>query len=166
MIVVRHSPIHGNGVFATSAIPAGTRICDYLGEIIDLEEVEHRQKSADGNDIYIMAIDEKYFIDATRLVENNPARFINHSCDENCDAVWDPAEKRLKIIAKRNITPGEELSFDYGFELIDFFKHPCRCGSKNCCGYIVAKPLRGSLFKKLAKHNRAKRSLQISPDKK
>ena len=157
MFEVRQSAIHGNGVFATERIPAGTHICDYRGELIDANEMLRRQNLRDGNATnYVMAIDDDHFIDATEIIENNPTRFINHSCNENCEAIWDAPTQIMKIIAQREIVPGEELSFDYGFDLLNFFQHRCHCGAKNCCGYIVAKPLRGALFRKLARHKRAR----------
>ncbi len=155
MISVRQSPVHGNGVFATENIPAGTLVCVYGGELISSEEVERRSearsKAASDAPIYIFEIDENFCIDATNTGIENPARFINHSCNENCEAVWNERERRLEIRTLREILPGEELSFDYGFGLAGFFEHPCRCGSANCAGYIVARPLRPALFRKLAR---------------
>lgn len=159
MIEVRRSQIHGNGVFASVFIPAGTHVCDYLGEFIDADELARREEKRRGNgEIFTMAVDDGCFIDATDFVENNPARFINHSCDENCEAVWDAAARVMRIFSLRDIAAGEELSFDYGFDLSRFFEHPCRCGSPSCRGFIVAKPLRGALLRKLAGHKRAGRS--------
>ena len=69
-------------------------------------------------------------------VEHNPARFINHSCSPNCEAQSE--EDRIWIVALRDIKAGEELGFNYGYDLEDYLEHPCRCGAKNCVGYIVA----------------------------
>lgn len=160
MLSVRQSPVHGNGVFATENIPAGTLVCIYGGELISAEEAELRSEKRSRENpnapIYIFEIDENLHIDATDTGTENPARFINHSCDENCEAVWNERDRQLEIRALRDITSGEELSFDYGFELSGFFEHPCRCGSKNCVGYIVAKPLRPALLRKLAKKMRTR----------
>lgn len=154
MISVRQSPVHGNGVFATENIPAGTLICIYRGELISAEEADRRSEARSPNlpasPIYIFEIDENFCIDATNTGTENPARFINHSCNENCEAIWNERERRLEIRALRDIVAGEELSFDYGFGLAGFFEHPCRCGAKNCVGYIVAAPLRPALLRKLA----------------
>ncbi len=161
LIEVRCSPIHGNGVFALAAIPAGSLVTVYRGEMISRDELERRiaLRESEGQGaapIYYFEIEEDRFIDAGTVVEDNPARFINHACDENCEAIWNAKTGRMEIFALRDIAPGEELSFDYGFELTGFFEHPCRCASEHCCGYIVAKPLRAALMKKLARHARAK----------
>lgn len=156
LIRVRLSPIHGNGVFAVCPIPAGTYVAEYRGEHISREELDRRSEARGKKPIYFFQAEEDLFIDATHVVEGNPARYINHACDENCEAVWDAEKKRMEIFAVRDIAAGEELSFDYGYELAGFFEHPCRCGCKNCCGYIVAKPLRPALLKKLARHARSK----------
>lgn len=161
LIEVRRSPIHGDGVFALAAIPAGTLVTVYRGEMIARNELERRiaLRETEGQGdapIYYFEIEEDCFIDAESVVENNPARFINHACDENCEAIWNAETGRMEIFALRDIAAGEELSFDYGFELAGFFEHPCRCASEHCCGYIVAKPLRAALMKKLARHARAK----------
>lgn len=158
VISVRHSSIHGFGVFAEENIAAGTFICEYKGEIISAEEAEKRaalrERENRSAPIYLFEIDEKNCIDATDTKTENPARFINHSCDENCDAIWNAKARRLEIFAKRDIRTGEELSLDYGFGLAGFFEHPCRCGAKNCIGFIVAKPLRTALLRRLARKNK------------
>lgn len=162
LIQVRSSPIHGNGVFALKPIPAGTCVAEYRGEIISQAELEHREKlrverkeQGENVPVYYFEVGDGVFIDATEVKEENPARYINHACDENCEAIWNARERRMEIVTIRDIKVGEELSFDYGFELAGFFEHPCRCASKNCCGYIVAKPLRPALMRKLARHARA-----------
>lgn len=160
MIEVRQSPVHGNGVFATEKIPAGTLVCVYGGELISAEEAERRAAERSRENpkapIYVFGIDENLCIDAADTGAENPARFVNHSCDENCEALWNARERRLEIRAARDIAAGEELSFDYGFGLTGFFEHPCRCGAKNCVGYIVARPLRPALLRKLAARRRAR----------
>lgn len=158
MIEVRQSQVHGFGVFATKAIVAGTVVCLYTGDVISAEEAERRSaersRAFPDAPIYIFEIDENTCIDATRTGTENPARFINHSCNENCEAVWNAETRRMEIRALRNIVAGEELSFDYGFGLVGFFEHPCHCGEKNCVGYIVARPLRPALLRRLAKARR------------
>ena len=67
----------------------------------------------------------------------NIARLINHSCDPNCEA-WITG-KRIFIHALRDIHPGEELTFDYGFDIDSYEEHPCLCGRENCVGYIVSR---------------------------
>lgn len=158
MISVRQSEIHGNGVFAVQKIPTGTLVCIYGGELISAEEAERRSeirfREMPDAPIYIFEINENLCIDATNTGLENPARFINHSCDENCEAIWNERERRMEIRALREIEAGEEISFDYGFGLSGFFEHRCRCGAQNCVGYIVARPLRPALLRKLARKHR------------
>ena len=169
-IEVRRSPVHGNGVFAAEKIPAGTLVCEYSGELISAEEAERRAEARSREDprapIYVFEIDENLCIDATdTAAEDNPARFINHSCEENCEAVWNARERRLEIRALRDVESGEELSFDYGFGLVGFFEHPCRCGKKSCPGYIVARPLRPALLRRLAAKRRGNARSLLRPAK-
>lgn len=161
IIAVRSSPVHGNGVFARKEIAAGTLVCEYKGEIIGAAEMEKRdaarRESSPLAPIFFFQIDEENFIDATNCIAGNAARFINHSCEENCEARWNAVAKRMEIFAIVNIAAGEELFLDYGFELAGFFERPCRCGSKNCCGFVVVKILRPELRKKLARFRRSRR---------
>lgn len=65
------------------------------------------------------------------------ARFINHSCDPNCTTriFSTDGTKRIAIMAKRDIVPGEELFYDYKFEFeADEAAIPCHCGAKICRG--------------------------------
>lgn len=149
--------MHGQGVFATERIPAGTLVCVYRGELISSEEADRRSRARPpGAPVFVFEIDENFCIDATDTGTENPARFINHACDENCETAWNPRERRLEIRALRDLAAGEELSIDYGFGLAGFFEHPCRCGKKGCVGYIVARPLRPALLRKLAAARRGK----------
>ena len=131
LVITKNSAIHGLGCFAGHAIPAGARVIEYVGEKIDKAESLRRCEA--GNE-YIFALDETHDLDG--LVGHNIARFINHSCAPNCEA--GPAGEKIWIIALRDIAPGEELTFNYGYDLIDYREHPCHCGSAGCAGYIVA----------------------------
>lgn len=139
---VRGSEIHGQGVYAKTFIPKETRIIEYLGELIDKEVSEKRavnqhKKSLKTGDaaVYIFTLSKRFDIDGN--VPWNTARLINHSCDPNCEA-WIVGRK-IFIYSLRDIEPGEELSFDYGFDVECYEDHPCRCGSANCVGYIVSR---------------------------
>ena len=109
----------------------GTTLIEYVGEKIDKDE-SNRRLSLDNQ--FIFFLDDDLNLDGS--VDWNPARFLNHSCAPNCDA--ELIEGRVWIIANRNICAGEELTFNYGYDLDDFREHPCRCGAPNCPGYIVA----------------------------
>jgi SET domain-containing protein len=127
----RPSAIHGMGCFAIATIPKATRVIEYVGEKIDKRE---SLKRCEENNEYIFNLDDNFDLDGN--VGWNPAKFINHSCLPNCEAEW--IEGRIWIATLREIFVGEELSFNYGYDLEDYQEHPCRCGSANCVGYVVA----------------------------
>jgi uncharacterized protein len=125
------SLIHGRGAFAKKAIPKGTRVIEYVGERIDKAESLRR---CEQNNEFIFTIDERCDLDGN--VDWNPARLINHSCSPNCEAEMESG--RIWILASRDIPAGEELAFNYGYDLTDYKEHPCRCGTPGCVGFIVA----------------------------
>lgn len=130
-VVFKPSTIHGTGGFARADIPAGTRILEYEGEKITKKESLAR---CERNNEYIFALDDEYDLDGN--VTWNPARFLNHSCAPNCEALLQ--EGGIWVVSIRNITAGEELTFNYGYDLEDWREHPCCCGAICCVGYIVA----------------------------
>jgi SET domain-containing protein len=132
------SRIHGQGVFAAQEITQGTRILEYLGEKITPQEATRR--IAQGN-TFIFFFDARYDIDGN--TPKNTARYVNHSCAPNCAS--DMLEGRLWILALRDIHAGEELTYEYGYELDGYEQRPCRCGAKNCCGYIIDHAYRGRI---------------------
>ena len=139
---VRDSEIHGRGVYASKAIASGEKIIEYVGEHIDKDESEKRAwaqhaKSQESGDaaVYIFTLTDKLDIDGN--VPWNTARLINHSCAPNCEAWIDG--KRIFIHALRDIEQGEELTFDYAFDVSCYEDHPCRCGRDGCIGYIVSR---------------------------
>jgi len=91
-------------------------------------------------------LDDEWDIDGN--VPWNTARLINHSCDPNCEA-WIIG-RRVYIYSLREIKKGEELTFDYGFDIECYEDHPCRCGSSNCIGFIVIQEQWPELRKRLA----------------
>ncbi len=151
---VRTSGIHGSGVYASTDIPKDQRIIEYVGERIDKEESErraneqmaHAEKTGDAA-VYIFNLSKKWDIDGN--VPWNTARLINHSCEPNC-VPWVEG-KQIFIYALRDIDEGEELTFDYGFDLENYEDHPCRCGSEGCIGYIVKREQWSALRKELAR---------------
>lgn len=142
LVIYRTSEIHGTGGFARIAIPAGATVTEYVGEKISKAESLRR---CELDNQYIFDWDEEF--DSDGNVEWNPARFINHSCSPNCEAQWDG--DHIWIVALRDITAGEELTFNYGYDLVDYREHPCRCGARNCIGYIVAEEFHDELRRKL-----------------
>ena len=137
--VVRNSGIHGKGVFATTHIPAGTRLVEYKGKRLTEAQVDRRYANDDSPHTFLFALDEGMVIDAS--IGGNSARWINHSCAPNCEAVDD--EDRIYIETLRAIRPGEELSYNYRIELEERHTpalkrlYQCRCGARRCKGTIL-----------------------------
>ena len=135
-IIVKESSIHNKGVFAKILIPKGTRILQYVGEKVTHEEGEKRSEKSTTNSglVYIFELNETHSIDGD--VSYNAAKYVNHSCNPNCEV--DIINDQIWYIALRDILPEEELYLDYNYSFEpEFWKHPCRCGSKNCRGYII-----------------------------
>jgi SET domain-containing protein len=141
MFRVRNSKIHGKGVFALRRIRRGTRVTEYLGERVSHAEADRRyaHKAEDDNHTFLFIVDGRTVIDAG--VNGSDARFINHSCDPNCETVIE--DRRVFIEAIRTIQPGEELSYDYQIQrepgdpddIDEIFC--CRCGSPGCRGTML-----------------------------
>ena len=138
--LVRQSTIHNQGVFAARDIPTGTRIIHYQGHKVTKAESVRRgnaqlEASATNGEgsVYIFVLNKKHDIDGN--VPWNDARLINHTCSPNCEA--QVIRGTIWLVATKPIPAGTELGFNYGFDLETWDDHPCRCGSKNCCGYIV-----------------------------
>lgn len=138
MIAVARSGWAGQGLFASQAIPAGRRVIAYTGEKIDKQE-SARRKAAGNN--YIFRLNYAWDIDGSGL--ENLARYINHSCDPNCRA--EISQETIWIVADRDIQPGQELCFNYGFDLTDYQRFPCQCGARVCCGYMLAREFWGEI---------------------
>lgn len=139
------SGVHGFGVFARDFIPQHERLIEYVGERITKREAERREaarlaRKAAGQDgcVYVFEMTSRHDIDGD--VPWNPARHINHSCAPNCEV--QSSRGRIWIVAVRDIAPGEELTYDYGFDYAEAWDHPCRCGAPECAGYIVERAQR------------------------
>ena len=138
---VRPSPVHGFGGFALRRIRPGTRIVEYVGERLTGDEVDARyaDEEAERWHTFLFRIGDDAYIDASR--QGNDARFINHSCDPNCEA--DVIDGHVYITAIRDIPPGEELTYDYALELeeepLPSWEHhyACRCGAARCRGTML-----------------------------
>jgi SET domain-containing protein len=141
-IQVRRSGVHGKGVFALTDIGRGETVIEYVGEIISWKEAlrRHPRDPADPNHTFFFHIDERHVIDAGS--GGNAARWINHSCDPNCEA--DERDGRIFIKATRNIRAGQELSYDYGLVIDERYtarlkaEYPCWCGTRKCRGTLLA----------------------------
>jgi len=139
---IRASPIQGKGAFATRRIARGIRLIEYAGERIDHAEADRRYDDAvmRRHHTYLFTVDRDMVVDAA--VGGNASRFINHSCEPNCEAVIEAG--RVVIAARRDIEPGEELTYDYscrregGEDDEPPGRYSCRCGARRCRGSILS----------------------------
>ena len=144
-IAVRHSRIHGRGVFALRRIPKDRAIIRYRGKLIS-----HEQADAQGPDdghTFLFILNDDYVIDASQ--GGNAARWINHSCAPNCIAylIESPTRNRrldkIVIESLRAIAPGEELTYDYRIDSdnpddpVERRLWVCRCGASKCRGTML-----------------------------
>ena len=129
-LVFKKSKIHNVGAYAVRDIRKGTRIIEYIGQPITKKKAAAELQDGNG---YVFTINKFFDIDGS--VRWNPARYINHGCDANAES--DVIEDRVWILATRKIRKGEEVLYNYNYDLVDAFDNPCRCGAENCVGYIV-----------------------------
>ena len=163
-IKVEESSIHGTGVFARINIPKGKKVIEYIGEKITKKESEKRsvslieknQGSLTDGAVYIFELNKKHDIDGN--INENTARFINHSCNPNCEP--DIIKNRIWLLSTRKIKKGEELSYNYGFDLESYEDHICRCGSKKCIGFITSEENWPKLKKLVAKKKKKEKKLK------
>ena len=141
-VQVRRSGVHGKGVFALQDLAEGETIYEYVGEVISWEEAQdrHPHDPSDPNHTFYFHVNEDKVIDA--LHGGNSSRWINHSCNPNCEA--DEENDRIYIKAIRNIKAGEELNYDYGLIIDEPYtpklkaEYPCWCGGPNCRKTLLA----------------------------
>jgi len=139
---VRHSPIHGRGVFATRTIRKGADIIEYRGKRVTMDEADELPDSDPDNPFhtFLFELSDGRVIDAGQ--RGNAARWINHSCRPNCEPYEDD-DFRVFIAAKRTIRAGEELSYDYKLNVPGrrtarmLADYACRCGSPRCRGTMI-----------------------------
>ena len=153
LITFRRSAIHGTGGYARKNLAAGTLIIEYVGEKISKAEALLR---CEAENAYIFALDDEFDLDGN--VPWNPARFLNHSCAPNCEAEVESG--RITIIALRDVAAGEELTFNYGYDLEDYQNQVCQCGAAECLGFIVAEEFFDHVRKQKALHSHPPAALQ------
>jgi SET domain-containing protein len=147
-VAVRRSRIQGRGVYSTRSIAEGERVIEYTGARLSHREADARypdDEDTDRHHTFLFAVDGRTAIDGNE--GGNDARFINHSCDPNCEVEIE--EKRVFIDALRGIAAGEELTYDYWYvtderySLADLRRiYPCRCGAASCRGTLARPPRR------------------------
>lgn len=141
-LVVHKSRIHGMGVYTLTPIKRKDMVIEYQGEIVRPVVADVREKDYERRGIpcYFWKLDEKRIVDATE--KGNMARFINHCHDPNCvvDIVSVSGNPIVMVQAKRDIIAGEELTYDYMFDIPDD-NIVCDCGAVNCPGFMNKAPL-------------------------
>ena len=135
-IEVRESGVHGRGVYAAQAIPEGARIIEYTGERVSWEAAPD---NPDDPHTFNFGLENGDVINPE--VGGNDARWVNHSCNPNCEAIEE--DDRIFIYAMRNIEAGEELLYDYRMQIDEPItdttkkKFACHCGAQNCRGTML-----------------------------
>uniref|UniRef100_A0A1I8BLK7 Histone-lysine N-methyltransferase n=1 Tax=Meloidogyne hapla TaxID=6305 RepID=A0A1I8BLK7_MELHA len=175
-IQVKIEYFHGKGYGAISMedVPAGGFVGEYTGEVIDEEEKRRRiariaALQSNEAQYYIMELDDRRSIDAQYY--GNDMRYVNHSCNPNCviQQFQSDFDLHLVLIAKRNISKGEELSFDYNMQRQGLWSEvpSCYCGESNCTGILAADPATrrwcdlDSSSSKTTKNVKSRRSLSV-----
>ncbi|CAM9344738.1 unnamed protein product, partial [Ectocarpus sp. 4 AP-2014] len=124
---------------------AGTLLHEYLGEVIMMDECRRRlrkvgRKGVEGSsgDFYFASLDGNLVLDGGPM--GNEARFANHSCSPNClMQKWSVlGETRVVLVAARDISFGEELTYNYQADTLEGFveRQKCLCGEPQCSGFI------------------------------
>lgn len=140
-LIIKESKVHNKGAFARKFISKGTRVIEYIGRIISKEEAdqilhdsyENHKKDSNNAITYLFELDNEHDLDGN--IPENIARFINHSCNPNLEV--EIINNKIFLDTIRDIKEGEELCYNYGFDLDDdTLKNPCYCNSSNCVKYI------------------------------
>ncbi len=119
----------GLGLFAVEPIKKGQLIIEYTGERITNEEADRRGGK------YLFIVTDELVIDGKDRA--NTARYINHACKPNAEAEHDEDEDRIYIRAKKNITPGEEITYHYGKDYFDLMIKPYGCRCETCLAKVT-----------------------------
>jgi uncharacterized protein len=113
----------GLGLFATKPIEKGAKIVRYSGPLLDARKKKH--KGIENR--YLFELDGRWSIDGSG--RNNIARYINHACRPNAESDVRPRLRKVEIRAIKNISPGEEINYDYGIAYFKMYlkKIGCKC---------------------------------------
>ncbi|XP_056154274.1 histone-lysine N-methyltransferase ASH1L [Lampris incognitus] len=135
----------GWGIRTKEPLRSGQFIIEYLGEVVSEHEFRSRMMeqyySHSGH--YCLNLDSGMVIDSYRM--GNEARFINHSCEPNCEMQkWSVnGVYRIGLFALKDIANGTELTYDYNFHSFNTEEQQvCKCGSESCRGIIGGKSQR------------------------
>ncbi len=144
--IVQKSTLHGNGVYAARDIPAGTQIFEYRGKRITPEQADdmHPVNPDDPFHTFFFSLSSGKIIDGGQ--RGNDARWINHSCEPNCETQENASGKKVYVVALQDIPAGTELFYDYGLILDGRItkklrsQYQCLCGAVSCRGTMLALP--------------------------
>lgn len=165
-IEIRGDGIHGKSLFLKEDVKKGDKIIEYVGEKITKKEAERRidiidqqvKSTGKPSEYYIFELNKTHDIDGD--VDYNPAKYINHSCEPNCEI--EVKGGRIWIIALRDLKKGEELSYDYAWDIDDDYEErPCHCGSKHCVGYILNDKKWPKLLNRLIKEGKTEEAKKV-----
>ena len=149
----KKSGINNWGLFSGRNFNKGDKVIEYKGKPYTHKQVEEDNRFDNSKAIYLFTLNKKTVLDGD--IKSNTAKYINHSCDPNCEV--DIIKGKIWILAIKDIKKGDELSYDYGFGYDEDYKQfRCKCGSKNCCGYIVRDDQRWRINRKFAKTKKAR----------
>ena len=149
----KKSGINNWGLFAGQDFKKGDKVIEYKGKKYTHKQVEEDDRFDNSKAIYLFTLNKKTVLDGD--TKSNTAKYINHTCDPNCEV--DIIRGKIWILAIQDIKKGDELSYDYGFGYDEDYKQfRCKCGSKNCCGYIVRDDQRWRINRKFAKTKKAR----------
>lgn len=150
---MRNSRIHGRGVFAAVDLPTGARVIRYVGKVLSHVQADRLyDDSLDSGHTFLFTLNDHYIIDANQ--GGNSARWINHSCEPNCEATihvdvnGDERKDQVWIETLRPVRAGEELTYNYGIVLeVPHTRRlkaiwACHCGSPTCTGTLLQPKLR------------------------
>ena len=154
---VHQSSLHGLGVFARRFIPMGTYILEYEGKRLSNAEADAQEPTNpdDPYHTFFFSISNGLIIDGGQ--GGNESRYINHSCEPNCEGHESDSGDKVFIVAMRDIEAGEELLYDYALCIDDKItktlraQYACLCGSSSCRGTMLALPKPSKKQKKKAK---------------
>lgn len=144
-IRLQDSDIHGTGVFAKRTIPKGTRVIEYAGRRWAKADLLAAAGRGERKLTYVLNLDDERAIDGAE--GGNDARFVNHSCEPNCEVyIFDGTPY---LYAMQDIPAEAELTFDYQLQSVSSVRlsralsrelFPCHCGAPTCRGTLVAAP--------------------------
>ena len=118
----------GWGSYATEPIAAGETVAGFGGWVVDRATLSTMNEDRQSRSIQV---DHDLYIVSGDVPE--PGDMLNHSCEPNCGVIGSAV-----LIAMRDISVGEELTFDYAMtDASDYDEFPCLCAEATCRGVVT-----------------------------